>query len=60
MERILVGVKKISDLKEDAEVESFFQCVSCGAYIFYVEIPLSDEKGYTFICAVCGKNYPGL
>jgi transcription elongation factor Elf1 len=60
MERILIGVKKISDLKEDAEVEYFFQCVSCGAYLFYIEVPLNDEKGMNLICGVCGKNYPSL
>jgi len=60
MERILVGVKKISDLKEDAEVEYFFQCVSCGGLLLYVEVPLNNEKGYTFFCATCGKSYPSL
>jgi len=60
MEKILVAVRKISDLKEDAEVENFFQCVSCGSYLFYVEVPLNDEKGYTFFCGACGKSYPGL
>jgi transcription elongation factor Elf1 len=60
MERIFAVVKKISDLKEDAEVEYFFQCVSCGGLLLYVKVPLNDEKGYTFFCGACGKSYPSL
>jgi len=59
-DKILTVVKKISDLKEDAEVEYFFQCVSCGGLLLYVELPLSDEKGYTFFCGACGKSYSSL
>ena len=59
-DKILIVVKKISDLKEDAEVENFFECTDCGNHIFYIKIPLTDEEGWIFICAICGKVFPGL
>jgi transcription elongation factor Elf1 len=60
MEKIMIMIKKISDLKQDAEVENFFECIDCGNHVFYIEIPLKEEEGYSFICSVCGKTYPGL
>jgi len=56
---VLFIVRKISELKDNAEVENFFECVGCGNHLFYCEVP-SDDSGWSFFCAVCGKNYPAL
>jgi len=60
MEKILVAVRKISDLKDGAEVEYFFECIDCGTHLFYNKVPRNDEEGWTFNCANCGKTYTSL
>jgi predicted RNA-binding Zn-ribbon protein involved in translation (DUF1610 family) len=57
MEKILVAVRKISDLK-NPEIGNYFECTSCGGHLFYCED--TDENGWTFNCSNCGKVYTHL